>query len=96
MSKSINNNKTLKNVREDIFNTREEPSYSKQNFSYKNIKENNNNVSNDFSGIIIIKYEDGEKMFEAKLEGDLNEINEIIKRQNIEINDKEIELVYKE
>ena len=35
-------------------------------------------------------------MFEAKLEGDLEEINEILKRQNIEINVKEIELVYKE
>lgn len=96
LSKSINNNQALKNLREDIFNTREEAGYSQQNLSCKNIKENNNNVSNDFSGIIIIKYEDGEKMFEAKLEGDLNEINEILKRQNIEINDKEIKLVYKE
>ena len=96
MSKSINNNQALKNLREDIFNTREEAGYSQQNLSCKNIKENNNNVSTDFSGIIIIKYEDGEKMFEAKLEGDLNDINGILKRQNIEINDKEIELVYKE
>ena len=97
LSKSINNNQTLKNLSEkDIFNTREEVSYRKQNLSCKNIKENNNNISNNFSGIIIIKYEDGEKMFESKLEGDLDEINEILKRQNIEINDKEIELVYKE
>jgi hypothetical protein len=96
LSKSINNNQALNNLREDIFNTREEAGYSKNNLSCKNIKENNNNVSNDFSGIIIIKYENGEKMFEAKLDGDLNEINEILKRQNIEINDKKIELVYKE
>ena len=50
----------------------------------------------DFCGIFIIKYEDGKKMFETKLEGDLNEINEILKKQNIEINNKEIEIIYKE
>lgn len=96
LSKTINNNQGLKNLREDIFNTKEEVGFSQQHLSCKNIKENNNNVSKDFSGIIIIKYEDGEKMFEAKLEGDLEEINAVLKRKNIEINDKEIELVYKE
>ena len=47
----------------------------------------------DFCGIFIIKYEDGKKMFETKLEGDINEINEILKKQNIELNNKEIEIV---
>ena len=50
----------------------------------------------DFCGFFIIKYEDGKKMFETKLDGDLNEINEILKKQNIEINNKEIEIIYKE
>ena len=92
------NNPLISNLREDILNSKKDD-YGDQINSSKNIlkdNKNNNNINFEkYSGLILLKFNEGEKMNEIKLEGEIEEINNLLNKEKIEINNKEIILVDK-
>jgi hypothetical protein len=93
LNKTLNPNPLSSSMREDILNTKEEFEHEQKNLSSKNANEN---IANDnYTGIVLSKYEEGKKIIEIKLEGDIEDINYLFKKNNIEINDEKIELIYK-
>ena len=108
MSKDINKNKNLRqtinnplisHLREEILNTKKE-TYADQTLkSHRNLKENkvklNTNLEK-YSGFVLLKFDEGEIIKEIKLEGDLEHINNIFSREKIEINNREVEFVFKD
>ena len=93
LNKTLNPNPISSSMREDILNTKEELEHEQKNLSYKNVVENN--AKNNYTGIVLLKYEEGTKISEIKLEGDIEDINDLFMKNNIEINDEKIELIYK-
>ena len=94
LNKTLNPNPLSSSLREDILNTKEESGHEQKNLSCRNVIENNAN--DNYTGIILLKYEEGTKISEIKLEGDLEDINALFMKNNIEINDEKIELIYKD
>ena len=94
LNKTLNPNPLSSSMRENIFNTKEESEHEQKNLSSKNANENN--VIDNYTGIVLSKYEEGKKIIEIKLEGDIGDINYLFKKNNIEINDEKIELIYKD
>ena len=102
--KGINKNKDLRqtvnsplisNLREDILNNKKED-YGEQINSTNNIlKDNKNNNFENYSGLFLLKFNEGEKMNEIKLEGEIEEINNLLNKEKIEINNKAIIIVDK-
>ena len=75
-----------------------------------NDNDDNNDINNDnnesnkikinqnlekFSGLILLKFNEGEKVLEIKLNGPIGNINAIFNKEKIEIDNKEVELIYK-
>ena len=92
------NNPLISNLREDILNSKKE-AYGEQINSCKNIlkdNKNNNNINSEkYSGLILLKFNEGEKIKEIKLEGQIEQINNILSKEKIGINNKEIILIDK-
>ena len=93
--KTINNPLTS-NIREDIMKTKEEMNHDQRNLSCKNLSSEDVYNRDNYSGIILMKYEEGEKIIELKLDKDIDEINNIFYKENFEINNREVELIYKD
>jgi len=94
LNKTLNPNPLSSSMREDILNTKEEMEHETKNLSTKNVI--NNSAYENYTGIILLKYEEGEKITEIKWEGDIEDINDLFMKNNIEINDEKVELVYKD
>ena len=84
--------------------------FNEQNKSHKNllqdinIDDNNINtittIKNDeddenYTGLVLVKYNEGEKIKEIKLEGTIDKINYLLNKEKIAINNKEIALIDK-
>ena len=101
----------LQNLREEIMSVQKVPKGDKnalndQNKSQKNLLQDlniddninaitiNNNNEN-YTGLILLKYNQGEKVKEIKLEGTIDNINDLLNREKIEINNKKVVLIDK-
>ena len=94
------NNPMISNLREEILNTKKEAyddfaKSTRNENKYNDLEKNYNLNIEKFSGFILLKVEEGEKLWEIKLEGEIKEINNFLNREKLEINNKEIELVDK-
>ena len=101
------NNPLISNLREEILNTKEETYNEPKNNSSKNIlKESNINANNNiekfsdnnyenYTGLILLKLEEGKKLLEMKLDETIENINDKLNKEKIEINNKQIEIIYK-
>lgn len=83
---------------------------STKNILNVNDIDDNNDINNDinesnkikmnqnlekFTGLILLKFNEGEKVLEIKLNGPIGNINAIFNKEKIEIDNKEVELIYK-
>ena len=60
----------------------------------QNIKQKLELKSNEFSGFSISKKEKGYTIYEIKVEEDINKINEVMKSQKIEINNRPVQFIF--
>ena len=94
------NNPFLSRLREDILNAKKESNAEQNNNSCKNILKDNkiklNTNIEKFSGLILLKFEEGVMIKEIKLEGEIEKINNIFIEEKIQINNKDIEMVAKD
>ena len=101
------NNQTESNIKEDFIKTEKEEEYEPVDFNVRTMPKEEEKINlNDYNfkldtnienytGIILLKFEEGEKICELQLEGEIEEINDKLIKENIEINNKEIELIDK-
>ena len=94
------NNPFISRLREDILNAKKESNAEQNNNSCRNILKDNkiklNTNIEKFSGLILLKFEEGVMIKEIKLEGDIENINNIFIEEKIQINNKDIEMVAKD
>ena len=99
----------LQNLRHEIMSKQNnnQKGLNEQNKSHKNLLEEINIDDNiktitifnhndeNYTGLALLKYKEGEKVKEIKLEGTIDNINDLLNKEKIEINNKEIVLIDK-
>ena len=89
------NSPLISNIREDILNTKEETNHNPRNLSCKKISTEDVYNRDNYTGFILMKYDEGEKIIEVKLDN-IDKINNIFNKENLQINNREVELIYKD
>ena len=99
------NNTLIPTLRDELLNAMDDNNEHPKNISCKDvvkaidiektksIKKTQN--KDNFTGLILLKFNEGEKVFEIKLNGTIENINELFNKENIKIDNKEVELICK-
>ena len=104
--KKSTNNTLIPTLRDELLNAMDENNEHPNNISCKDVvkaidieeSKSAKKIQNkdNFTGLILLKYNEGEKVFEIQLNDTIDNINELFNKENIKIDNKEVELICKE